>query len=273
MPDTITTNGLHLPKLGLGTWKMYGADCTASVERALAMGYRHIDTAQMYDNEGAVGEALANTSVPRADIHVTTKVWNENLSPDAMRRSMDTSLKLLRQDYVDLYLIHWPSPHMNLPEALGALVKLKEQGLTRQIGVSNFTVALLRQAVDDIGAPIVCNQVEYHIELGQTKLLDFMRSKGIALTAYCPLARGSLGDHNEMGRIADRHGCSPQQVALKWLLDQDGVAAIPKAAREESQRANFEAQNLQLDDEDRALIAALPKDRRIVSPAFAPAWD
>lgn len=274
MQTTITTQGLHMAKLGLGTWKMSGAGCTESVERALAMGYRHIDTAQMYGNEEAVGEALANTSVPRADIHVTTKVWHENLKPDAMRRAVGNSLKLLRQDYVDLYLIHWPSPTMNLAESLGELVRLKEEGLAREIGVSNFTVALMRRAVEEVRAPIVCNQVEYHIELGQPKVLDYARANQIAVTAYCPLARGALGDHDEIGGIARKHGCSPQQVALKWLLDQDGVSAIPKASRPESQRANWDAQKLELDDEDRRVIAALPKDRRIVNADnLVGAWD
>lgn len=213
--QTITTNGLRMPKLGLGTWTMYGAECTDAIGRALAMGYRHIDTAQMYDNEGAVGDALANTSVPRADIHLTTKVWHENLAPDAMRRAMENSLRLLRQDYVDLYLIHWPSPSMDLPAALATLVKLKEEGLARQIGVSNFTVALLRRAVEEIQAPIVCNQIEYHIGRDQTKVLDTARAHGIAVTAYCPLARGRLDDNDALGQIARKHGCSPQQVALK----------------------------------------------------------
>ena len=273
MDSRITYGGLDMPKLGLGTWKMYGADCTESVERALGMGYRHIDTAQMYDNEAAVGEAIANTPVPRGDIHVTTKVWHENLAPDAMRRSIENSLRQLRLDYVDLYLIHWPSPKMDLPASLGTLVKLKEEGLARQIGVSNFTVALMRQAVEEVGAPIVCNQVEYHIELEQSKVLGYARPHRIAVTAYCPLARGALGEHNELARIAAKHGCTPPQVALKWLLDQDGVVAIPKAARETSQRANFEAQKIELDDEDRAMIAGLPKHNRLVDPAFAPAWD
>lgn len=274
MQPMITTHGLHMPKLGLGTWKMYGKECTDAVGRALAMGYRHIDTAQMYENEGAVGEALADTSVARADIHVTTKVWRDNLTPDAMRRAMEQSLKLLKLDYVDLYLIHWPSPTMNLPESLGALVKLKEEGLTTNIGVSNFPVALMKQAVEEVQAPIVCNQVEYHVELGQAKVLNYARSKQIAVTAYCPLARGLLGDHGEISKIASKHGCSPQQVALKWLLDQEGVAAIPKATREASQRANWEAQKLQLDDSDRQVIAGLAKDHRIVNPAgFAVPWD
>jgi 2,5-diketo-D-gluconate reductase B len=272
--DLITTGGLHMPKLGLGTWKMAGAECVRGVEAALSLGYRHIDTAQMYGNEDAVGEALAATSVAREDIHVTTKVWHENLGPDAMRRAMETSLKLLKTDYVDLYLIHWPSPSMDLPKVMETLVSLKEAGFARQIGVSNFTVALLKRAVEEIGAPIVCNQVEYHVLLGQTELLEYMRPRGIALTAYCPLARGKLGEHPEIGAIAKKHRASPQQVALKWLLDQEGVAAIPKASRAESQTANWAAQKLLLDEADRASIAGLAKNERIVSPAgFAPAWD
>jgi 2,5-diketo-D-gluconate reductase B len=272
--NVITTGGLHMAKLGLGTWKMSGADCVRSVEAALARGYRHIDTAQMYGNEDAVGEALTSTPVPRADIHVTTKVWHDNLAPDAMRRAMDTSLRLLKTDYVDLYLIHWPSPSMDLPRVMETLVALKEAGYARRIGVSNFTVALLKRVVEDIRAPIVCNQVEYHVLLGQTKLLDYMRPHGIALTAYCPLARGKLDDHRDIAAIAKKHGASPQQVALKWLLAQDGVAAIPKASRHESQAANWEAQHLVLDDDDRAIIAGLAKNERIVSPAgFSPAWD
>jgi 2,5-diketo-D-gluconate reductase B len=272
--DVITTGGLHMAKLGLGTWKMSGADCVRAVDAALALGYRHIDTAQMYGNEDAVGEALAATAVPRAKIHVTTKVWHENLAPDAMRRAMETSLRLLKTDYVDLYLIHWPSPSMNLPKVMETLVGLQDAGHARHIGVSNFTVSLLKQVIEDIRAPIVCNQVEYHVLLGQKKLLDYMPPHGIALTAYCPLARGKLDEHPEIASIAKKHGASPQQVALKWLLDQDGVAAIPKASRPESQRANWEAQHLALDDADRAVIAGLAENERIVSPAgFAPVWD
>ena len=272
--EMITSGGLRMPKLGLGTWRMAGAECVRGVERALAKGFRHIDTAQMYGNEDAIGEALASTSVPRADIHVTTKVWHENLGPDAMRRAMEHSLTQLRTDYVDLYLIHWPSPNMDLPKVLETLVSLREAGHARQIGVSNFTVALMARAVEEVGAPIVCNQVEYHVLLDQSKVLAYARSKGIAVTAYCPLARGKLGDHKEVAEIARKHGASAQQVALKWLLDQDGVAAIPKAGRDESQQANLDALTLALDDADRAVIERLTKTERIVNPAgFAPAWD
>ena len=269
----ITSNGLKMPKLGLGTWRMKGEECTAAVEGALSRGYRHVDTAQMYGNEDAVGAALANTSVPRDEIHLTTKVWWENLAPDAMRRAMDNSLTQLRQSYVDLYLIHWPSPTMDLPAALAQMVKFKEQGLARNIGVSNFPTHLVREAVEVIQAPIVVNQFEYHVLINQTKLVKYCRSLGLAVTAYCPLAQGRLADYPALTAIAAKHGVSTAQVALKWLLDQDGVAAIPKAGRAESQQANLDALKLVLDDADRAAIAALPKDQRFVNPGFAPAWD
>jgi 2,5-diketo-D-gluconate reductase B len=269
----ITNRGLKMPKLGLGTWKLKGAECVEAVQGALSRGYRHIDTAQMYGNEEAVGEALAHTAVARGDIHLTTKVWWENLAPDAMRRALEASLTQLRTGYVDLYLIHWPSPAMDLPAALGQMMRFQEQGLVRQIGVSNFPVALLKRAVTEIGAPVAVNQVEYHVLLDQTKLLAYARSVGVAVTAYCPLAQGRLADHPSLAEIARKHGASTAQVALKWLLDQDGVAAIPKAGRAASQQSNLDALKLVLDDADRAAIAALPKDQRFVNPGFAPAWD
>ena len=269
----ITDHGLRMPKLGLGTWRLKGAECVAAVQGALSRGYRHIDTAQMYDNEEAVGEALANTEVARGDIHLTTKVWWENLAPDAMKRAMDASLSQLRTGYVDLYLIHWPSPSMDLAAALGQMVAFQEQGLARNIGVSNFPIALLKRAVEEIQAPIAVNQFEYHVLLDQSKLVAYARSKGVAVTAYCPLAQGRLADHESLAVIAKKHGVSTAQVALKWLLDQEGVAAIPKAGRAESQQSNLDAQKLVLDDADRAAIAALPKDQRFVNPGFAPAWD
>lgn len=269
----ITTHGLAMPKLGLGTWPMRDAACTEAVLGALALGYRHIDTAAMYGNEDAVGAALAQTPVPRSDIHVTSKVWPDNLAPDAMRRSLEASLADLQTSYVDLFLIHWPRPEMNLPQALATLVRFKEEGLARAVGVSNFNTALLREAVEVVGAPIACNQVEYHVLLDQSKLLAYARAHDVAVTAYAPLARGALTKHAALQRIAQKHGATLEQVALKWLLDQDGVAAIPKASRSESQRGNLEALNIGLDDEDRQAIANLPKDRRCVSPGFAPAWD
>ncbi len=271
--DMITTRGLRMPKLGLGTFRLKGDACREAVERALSLGYRHVDMAEMYGNEAEVGAAIAGARLPRDDIHLTTKVWWEHLAPDAIQAALEASLTKLRTDHVDLYLIHWPSPDMDLPAALATLVRLQEQGLTRAIGVSNFPVALLKRAVEEIGAPVAVNQVEYHVLLGQSAVLDYARTHDVAVVAYCPLAQGKLAEHEELAVIARKHDATPAQVALKWLLDQDGIAAIPKAARRESQVANLEAMKLVLDDADRAAIAALPKTQRMVNPGFAPAWD
>jgi len=271
--EHLQTQGISLPRLGLGTFRLEGDACRAAVESALGLGYRHIDTAEMYGNEEAIGAALAAAGLPRADLHVTTKVWHENLAPDAIRRSFDASLKKLRLDHVDLYLVHWPSKNMNLPAIFETLMKLKGEGRARAIGVANFTVALLKTVVEEIEAPIACNQVEYHVMLDQTPLRKYLAAKSIPLVAYCPLAQGKVASDPTLAAIGRKHGASAAQVALKWLLDQDGVAAIPKASRAESQKANLDALNVGLDDEDIKAIAGLPKDRRCVNPGFAPAWD
>jgi 2,5-diketo-D-gluconate reductase B len=169
--------------------------------------------------------------------------------------------------------VHWPAKNMNLPAMFETLMKLKQEGFTRAIGVANFNIALLKAVVEEIKAPIACNQVEYHVMLDQTLLRKYLAAKSIPLVAYCPLAQGRVASDPTLMAIGRKHGASAAQVALKWLLDQDGVAAIPKASRSESQQANFDAQYIGLDDEDIRAIAALPKDRRCVSPGFAPAWD
>jgi 2,5-diketo-D-gluconate reductase B len=271
--DHLQTQGISLPRLGLGTYRMQGTVCREAVESALALGYRHIDTAEMYANEDAIGAALASVNVPRGELHVTTKVWPENLAPDAIRRAFDNSMKKLKLDVADLYLIHWPAHGMNLPAALDTMMKLKDEGRIRAVGVANFTVALLKQAVEEVGAPIACNQIEYHVMLDQSKVRGYMAKKGIPLVAYCPLAQGRAASDETLAAIGRKHGAAPAAVALKWLLDQKDVAAIPKASRQESQQANLDALKLQLDEEDRKVIAALPKDKRFVSPAFAPDWD
>jgi 2,5-diketo-D-gluconate reductase B len=268
------TQGISVPRLGLGTFRMQGDVCRAAVESALALGYRHIDTAEMYGNEDAVGAGIASSGVARGNLHVTTKVWPDHLgSPDAIRGAFDVSLKKLRLDHVDLYLVHWPSRNMNLPIVLETLTKLKQEGRTRAIGVANFTLALLKSAVEDIKAPIACNQIEYHVMLDQSKVLAYLRSKSIPLVAYCPLAQGRAASNDTLAAIGRKHNASAAQVALKWLLDQDGVAAIPKASRKESQQANLDATKVMLDDDDRKAIAALPKHNRCVNPGMAPDWD
>src|SRR6476469_1834343 len=271
--ENLQTQGISLPRLGLGTFRMQGDACRAAVESALGLGYRHLDTAEMYGNEEAIGSAIAASRVARGDLHVTTKVWHENLAPDAIRRAFDASLKKLRLDHVDLYLVHWPSNNMNLPAIFETLMKLKEEGRTRAIGVANFTTALLRTVVEEIGAPIACDQVEYHVMLDQTPLGKYLAAKSIPLVAYCPLAQGRVASDETLARIGKKHDASAAQVALKWLLDQDGVAAIPKASRAESQQANLDALKVTLDDADRKAIATLPKNKRCVNPGFAPAWD
>jgi len=271
--EYLSTQGIRLPKLGLGTFRMQDEVCLPAVESALALGYRHIDTAQMYDNEAAVGAAIANSGLARADLHVTTKVWHENLAPDAMLRSFDASLTKLKLDYVDLFLVHWPSPGMNLAMMFETLMHLLEEGRTRAIGVANFTLPMLRTVVEEIGAPLACNQIEYHVFFDQTPVYRYLKSKSIPLVAYCPLAQGKVVDSPELQTIAAKYNASPAQIALKWLLDQDGVAAIPKAQHKESQQANLDALKIVLDDEDRRVIASLRKDQRLVSPPFAPEWD
>ena len=273
--DVITAQGMRMPKLGLGTWKLKGAQCVEAVQGALSLGYRHVDTAEMYGNEEAVGEALANAGVPRGEVHVTSKVWYEHLRDDQVQQAIDATLAKLRTDYVDLYLIHWPAPDMNLGAALEALMRVREQGKARAIGVSNFPVALLRRAVEEFGAPVACNQVEYHVLLDQSAVLDYARGHDLAVAAYSPLAQGQLAraGSEELQVIARKHGATPSQVALAWLLQQDGVAAIPKAARRETQQANLDASAIRLDDADRAAIGALPKTLRLVNPGWSPVWD
>jgi 2,5-diketo-D-gluconate reductase B len=271
--ESITTQGISLPRLGLGTYRMQGDVCRAAVESALALGYRHIDTAEMYGNEDAIGEAIASAGLARKELHVTTKVWVENLAPDAIRRALDASLSKLKLEAVDLYLVHWPSRSMNLADVFETLLKLKEEGRTRAIGVANFTLKLLKTTVEEIRAPIACNQIEYHVMLDQSKVKAYLDAKRIPLIAYCPLAQGRAASDETLVRIGKKHNASAAQVALKWLLDQDNIAAIPKASRKESQEANLDALKIALDDDDRKAIARLPKDRRFVSPGFGPDWD
>src|SRR3981081_2755171 len=206
--EYLQTQGISLPRLGLGTFRMQGEVCRAAVESALGLGYRHIDTAEMYGNEDAIGAAIAPAGVARKDLHVTTKVWNENLAPDAIRRAFDASLKKLRLDHVDLYLVHWPAKKMNLPAMFETLMKLREGGRTRAIGVANFNIALLKTVVEEIRAPIACNQVEYHVMLDQTPLRKYLAAKSIPLVAYCPLAQGRAASDPPLATIGRKQGAS-----------------------------------------------------------------
>jgi 2,5-diketo-D-gluconate reductase B len=269
----LTTPRLTMPALGLGTWPMKGAECQAAVESALGLGYRHIDTAEMYGNEDAVGAGIAASGVARGDVFLTTKIWHDKPEGPAFRAAFVASLERLKQPYVDLLLLHWPSPALNLPSVLTALAHLHAEGLARAVGVSNFPSALLREALALDIAPIACLQVEQHAMLGQQRLLDITQPAGLVMTSYTPLGKGEVLEHPVLTGIAERHGATPAQVALAWLLSKKLVAAVPKAASAARQAENLAAARLKLSAADLAAIAALPKNRRFVNPAFAPAWD
>jgi 2,5-diketo-D-gluconate reductase B len=270
---TIDTQGVAIPRLGFGTFRMPGNDCRPVVESALALGYRHIDTAAMYDNEDAVGDAITASGISRTDLFVTTKVWHDQLAPEALRKAFDASLAKLKLDYVDMYMVHWPSAGMDMAVTMEALIKLRDAGRTRAIGVCNFNLPMMRKAVDEIGAPIAALQVEYHPFLDQSTMLSYLRPKGIPLTAYAPLAQGRATKDETLQKIGGKYGASAAQVTIAWLLGQDGVIAIPKAQQVTSQLLNLDAIKIVLDDEDVAAIAALPKGQRFVQPPFAPDWS
>jgi 2,5-diketo-D-gluconate reductase B len=264
--------GTEVPALGLGTWMLEGRECREAVRDALEIGYRHLDTAQAYGNEEEVGRGLADSGVPRDEVWLTTKLWLENLDHDKAIESARGSLRRLGTDYVDLLLIHWP-PTSDLPiaEPLRAMRRLQGDGLVRHIGVSNFPPSLLDQALDE--AEIFCEQVEYHPFLAQDPLLQACEEWDLLLTAYSPLARGEVLEDETLREIGRRHGKGPAQVTLRWLLQQEQVAAVPKAASAEHRRSNFEVFDFELSLDEMEAIHGLARGERIVDPEFAPRWE
>jgi diketogulonate reductase-like aldo/keto reductase len=273
----IAANGAHIPAIGLGTWPLKGDTCEQAVQVALAAGYRHIDTAAMYGNEAEVGRGIRASAVPREDVWVTTKVWWENLSERALRISAEASLKALGLSYVDLLLIHWPNPAIPLSESMRALCKVKRDGLTRNIGISNFPTRLMDEAVALSSEPIVTNQVEYHPHLDQSRVLAAARRHGMTITAYCPLGRGSIGgvlDEPVVVDIARSKGRTPGEIVMRWHMQQPGVIAVPKSATPGRIRANIDVFSLTLSEAEMARISALARPNgRVVNLAFAPQWD
>jgi diketogulonate reductase-like aldo/keto reductase len=269
----VEAHGARIPALGLGTWELSGHSCSRVVEQALRLGYRHIDTAQIYDNERDVGEGIRNSHVRRDQIFVTTKVWTTHFAPNDLIRSAKESLVKLRLPEVDLLLLHWPNPHVPLSETLGALAHARELGITRHIGVSNFTVALLADAVAACPAPLVCNQVEYHPFLDQQKVLAACAEHGIALVAYSPIARGNAKKSEVLTAIGAAHGKSAAQVCLRWLVQQN-VPAIPRTSRLERLSQNIDVFDFELSDDEMRQIFALGSPKgRLTNMATAPAWD
>jgi 2,5-diketo-D-gluconate reductase B len=264
-----------IPQLGLGTFRLQGQPALDSVSMGLELGYRHIDTAQIYGNEAEVGQALQASGLKREDVFVTTKIWTENLGADRLIGSLKESLHKLRLERLDLTLIHWPSPQGAVPvaESMQALLAAREQGLTGAIGVSNFTNALLAQAIDAVGAAnIATNQVELHPFLQNRGVAAFAREHGVHVTAYMPLAYGKVLADPVIGSIAARLDATPAQVALAWSMAK-GYAAIPSSTRRENLSANLGALDLRLSGDDIAAIDGLERGERLVSPDFGPAWD
>lgn len=244
MQLVVDANGAVIPSIGLGTWELRGRACARLVEQALRLGYRHIDTAQIYENERDVGDGLRASGVKRDDVFVTTKVWTTHFAPNDLERSAKESLNKLRLTDVDLLLLHWPNPRVPLKETLGALAHAKQLGLARHIGVSNFTVALIEEAVAACPEPLVCDQVEFHPYLDQAKVLDACGRNGMALVAYSPVAKGRIRSDQTLGEIGQAHGKTAAQVCLRWLVQQN-VAAIPRTSRVErlSEISTFSTSN------------------------------
>ncbi len=271
--DYIKREGNWIPKLGFGTFNLTGRDVLGALEFALDVGYRHIDTAQMYENEDEIGKVLAKTSVSRDRLFITTKVWWTNLSKKDFLPSVEDSLRKLKQDYVDLLLIHWPNKDIPLEESLEQLEKAKLKGYAKLIGVSNFNVELLER-VEKFGTPIACNQFEYHALLNQDKLIQKTRSLSAFVTAYSPIARGQVGDEEVLKKISLRYRVSATQVALRWLVQQEDVVAIPKSRQLVRIKQNFDVFNFSLTEEEMQQISALrQKNLRLIDPEFAPSWD
>jgi 2,5-diketo-D-gluconate reductase B len=246
---------------------MQGDTCRQAVSMALEMGYRHIDTAEMYENEEAVAAGLREAGVPRDEVFLATKVWRDRLRPDDLARSAEGSLRRLGVDYVDLLLLHWPNPDVPLEDTLGALVAQRDAGRARLIGVCNYPPGLLARALE-IVPDLACNQVEYHPMLGQSRLLVMVREAGMFLTAYSPIARNRIAGERVLQEIAATHGASVAQVALAWLLAQDRVVPIPKASTSEHLAENMAALELSLTPAELAAVDLLPKDHRMVDPGF-----
>jgi 2,5-diketo-D-gluconate reductase B len=272
-PATVAANGAEIPVMGFGTSGL-GKEAAELVAIALRLGYRHLDTARRYGTERGVGDGIRAAGVPREEIFVTTKVSHENLHPADFARSVETSLGELQVDYVDLLLIHWPNPKMAIADCIGPLAAAKRAGLTRHIGVANFTIELLEQAISACPEPLVTNQVECHPYLDQTRMLAALQRHGMVLTAHCPLARGRLMGDAVLGEIAHDRKKTLAQIALRWLVQQETVAPIPRSSNPARIAENLDVFDFRLTADEMERIAALKRpDGRVANPAFAPQWD
>jgi 2,5-diketo-D-gluconate reductase B len=269
----VEANGARIPAVGLGTWDLRGRTCASVVEQALRLGYRHIDTAEMYGNERGVSEGLRASGVSRDHVFITTKVWPDNLAPADLERSTKESLARLRFSEVDLLLIHWPSPRIPLAETMGALCRMKQAGFARHIGISNFTVPLIEEAARLATEPLVTNQIEWHPYLDQSKVVAACRHHRMAVTAYSPIARGRAGDDAQLRRIGAHHGKTAAQVSLRFLI-QEGAIVIPRTSKLDRLTENMTIFDFELDPSEMDEIRGLADDAtRVVDWSGAPNWD
>jgi len=268
MKTTLSLNtGASMPALGFGTWQLTGETCVQAVTKALAVGYRHIDTALMYGNHKEVGQAIKESGIQREQLFITTKVPQDSLQKQDVISTCNLALKELDCEYLDMYLIHWPNHDVPIKETLSAMQELKEQGKVKHIGVSNFTIKHLKDAMNT-GIEFSNNQVEFHPSLYQKELLEFCNQNNIILTAYSPLARGEDLNLQEIKNLAEKYNKSAAQVVLNWILKK-GISAIPKASNPEYIQENFKALEWDLTPEDIALIDQLGKQNRLVNPGFS----
>lgn len=273
---TLTTKhyGVDIPAVGFGTWKLKGETAQECVSKAIEAGYRMIDTAQAYENEKDVGRGIADAQLPRKDLWVTTKVWMSEYKDGDLQKSVEKSVSKLGTDYVDLILLHWPNDDVPLEESLGALNEVRDKGLAKNIGVSNFTVDQLGQAVKLSKAPILTNQVEYHPFIDQTPVLEAAHAIGTSVTAYSPLAQGQVFDSDILKEIGEAHGKTPAQVVIRWFTQQPGVITIPRSSSPEHLRQNNDVHDFELSAEEMGRITALKaNNQRLINPSWAPEWD
>ena len=271
----LDANGANIPAIGFGTWTLEGEQAARLVSSALQSGYRHIDTASFYNNEEAVGEAVRTCGLPRDSIFLTTKIWGTDLADGDLQRSVEGSLKRLQVDTVDLALIHFPPKTVPMSESVRALNEVVDRGLARHIGVSNFTVRHIEEAVAASRHPLACNQIEYHPLLNQNRVLRACRDHGMAVVSFCPLSRaGELFSEEPILRLAEKNGKTPAQIVLRWHIQQQDVAAIPRSTSADHVRENLDVFDFSLDDEDMTAINALrSRGFRICDFDLSPEWD
>jgi len=269
----VEAHGAHIPQIGLGTMTLKEDVCVQAVKTALQAGYRHLDTAEYYGNEVENGAGLRASGVKREDVFICTKVRQGDLKPDDFARVIDQSLAKLQLPYVDLLLIHWNNPNIPFKLSVGALCKAKKDGKTKHVGVANFTTKMLDEAWDVTSEPLVCNQIEMHPFINQDKVVSASKKRGMAVVAYCPIARGKVPGADALERIGKAHGKSAAQVSLRYLV-QLGVCAIPRTATPDHLKANIDVFNFILSDSEMAELKKLnTTNMRVVNPPHAPVWD